>query len=65
MTDRASRSKDAGASDRRDARSPNEDGRRNAEDASDRGRADASTAKIDDRQRTRVSESVSRLTCGR
>jgi hypothetical protein len=57
---RQSTAKDAAASDRRDARSPNEDGRRNAEGASDRGRADA-TAKIDDRQRTRVSESVSRL----
>jgi hypothetical protein len=58
---RQSTAKDAAAPDRRDARSPNEDGRRNAEGASDRGRTDASSAKIDDRQRTRVSESVSRL----
>jgi hypothetical protein len=58
---RQSSAKDAAAPDHRDDRAPNEDGRRNAEGASDRGRADTSTAKIDDRQRTRVSESVSRL----
>jgi hypothetical protein len=57
---RQSTAKDAAAPDRRDARSPNEDGRRNAEGASDRGRADASTVKIDDRQRTRLIESVLR-----
>jgi hypothetical protein len=58
---RQSTAKDAAAPDRRDARSPNEDDRRNAEGTSDRDRADASIAKIDDRQRTRVSESLSRL----